>query len=207
MRQMMRCVTRTALVGVVLAVGSAPMCWAEAVVGKRAPAFTLTDQDGQKRSLTEFQGKFIVLEWFNYDCPFTRKHYTSGNMQRLQQTYTDKGVVWLSVNSSAPGKQGNLTAQQAQTLTKEKGASPTTVFLDSHGDIGRLYGAKTTPHLFVINPEGVLIYNGAIDDKPSTDPADVAGARNYVAQALDEAMAGQPVSVPTTQPYGCSVKY
>ena len=180
---------------------------AEATVGKRAPAFTLADTAGQKRSLTEFKGRYVVLEWFNHDCPFTRKHYKSGNMQRLQQTYTDKGVVWLSINSSAPGKQGHLTPEQANTLTKDKGAAPTAVLLDPSGKVGRLYGAKTTPHLFIINPEGVVIYTGAIDDTPSADPADIPKATNYVQRALDEALAGKPVSIPQTRSYGCSVKY
>lgn len=183
------------------------LVFAEPVVGEPAPDFTLTDISGQTRSLSEFTGQFVVLEWFNHDCPFVRKHYGSGNTQRLQQAYTDKGVVWLSINSSAPGKQGSLTPHQAAQLTQEKQAVPTAVFLDERGEVGRLYGAKTTPHLFVINPAGVLIYAGAMDDRPSTDPADVDGAHNYVAAALDAALAGQPVAVAATQPYGCSVKY
>ena len=185
----------------------APICWAEAIVGQAAPGFSLTDMDGQPRALAEFQGKFVVLEWVNPDCPFVRKHYGSGNMQGLQQAYTQKGVAWLSINSSAEGKQGHLIPATAQAFIKERQAHPTTLLLDPDGTVGRLYGAKTTPHMFVINSEGVLIYAGAIDDIASPDPADIPEAINYVATALNEAMAGEPVTVPESHPYGCSVKY
>ena len=180
---------------------------AASAVGKPAPDFSAVDWNSQTRSLKEFRGKFVVLEWFNPDCPFVRKHYGTGNMQALQQTWTEKGVVWLSVNSSAPGKQGHVIPQQAKAFVEQRGAAPTTVLLDPAGALGRLYGAKTTPHLFVVNPEGVLVYAGAIDDTPSADPDDVPAAMNYVQRALEEAMAGEPVSVASTQPYGCSVKY
>jgi peroxiredoxin len=176
-------------------------------VGKPAPAFKLTDTNGKTFSLSDFKGKFVVLEWVNYDCPFVRKHYGSGNMQELQKTYTAKGVIWLSINSSAPGKQGNFPADKVNALLKEKSASPTAYLLDPDGQVGKLYGAKTTPHMFIINPEGTLIYNGGIDDTPSADPSDIKTAKNYVRTVLDEAMAGKPVSVSASQPYGCSVKY
>ena len=180
---------------------------AGAAVGEAAPGFTLTDTTGTVQSLSALKGRFVVLEWFNPDCPFVKKHYGSGNMQRLQRTSTDRGVVWLSIDSSAPGKQGHVSAEQANALMQEKGAAPTAILLDPDGTLGRLYGAKTTPHLFIINPDGILMYAGAIDDTPSTDPADVQTASNYVERALDEALAGQPVSIPETKSYGCSVKY
>lgn len=185
----------------------APVCWAEAVVGESAPEFALTDMAGRQRSLSEFKGQLTVLEWVNPDCPFVRKHYDSGNMQQLQQTYTQRGVAWLSINSSAPGKQGHLIPATAQAFVKQRQAHPTTLLLDPDGTVGRLYGAKTTPHMFVINPEGVLIYAGAIDDIASPDPGDIPEAVNYVATALEEAMAGKPVTAPESRPYGCSVKY
>lgn len=179
----------------------------DALVGKSAPDFTLTDTHGKKHSLSDYKGKFVVLEWINHDCPFVGKHYGSGNMQKLQKKYTKKGVIWLSINSSAPGKQGHCSPEKANKLTKEKDAAPTAVLLDPDGKVGKLYGAKTTPHMFIINPEGILIYNGAIDDKPSTNVADIAKAKNYVQTALDEALAGKKVTIRATQPYGCSVKY
>ena len=180
---------------------------AAAVVGQPAPAFTATDSNGKGQSLAEYKGKFVVLEWNNNECPFVGKHYGSGNMQSLQKTYTGKGVVWLTINSSAPGKEGNVDAAQANAIVKQRGAAPSAYVLDPKGDIGRAYGAKTTPHMFVIDPQGRIVYAGGIDDKPSTDLADVKTARNYVKDALDEAMAGKPVSVSVSQPYGCAVKY
>lgn len=180
---------------------------AQAVVGQPAPAFALTDTSGARHTLASFAGKHVVLEWVNFDCPFVKKHYGSGNMQKLQKAATSRGVVWLSVGSSAPGKQGHFTAEQLSALLREKGAAPTAYLLDADGTAGRAYGAKTTPHMFVIDPAGKVVYAGGIDDKPSTDVADVAAARNHVSAALDEALAGKPVSVPSSQPYGCSVKY
>lgn len=176
-------------------------------VGERAPEFTGTDTNGQTHRLSDYQGKFVVLEWTNHDCPYTRKQYKSGNMQRLQREWTSKGVVWLTVISSAQGEQGYMTAADENAYLKQVDASPTAVLLDPTGALGHLYDAKTTPHMFIINPQGTLIYNGAIDDKPTTDLADVPGAKNYVSLALDEAMSGKPVSIPTSRPYGCSVKY
>ena len=176
-------------------------------VGQPAPEFTLTDSNGQSHNLSDFKGKFVVLEWLNHGCPFVKKHYDGGNMQGLQKEYTGKDVVWLSIVSSAPGKQGNMSPEETNKTKEEKGAAPTAVLIDEDGTVGKLYDAKVTPELFVINPEGTLIYAGAIDDKKSVEPADVAGAKNYVKQALDEAMAGNPVSNPQTEAYGCSVKY
>jgi hypothetical protein len=148
-----------------------------------------------------------VLEWLNHDCPFVRKHYSSGNMQSLQKKYTELGVVWLSINSSAPGKQGHCTPEKANELTTKHEAAPTAVLLDADGTVGRLYGARTTPHMYVIDAKGTLVYNGAIDDKPSTSTKDVAGAKNHVAAALDAVLAGRSPEVKTSKPYGCSVKY
>jgi peroxiredoxin len=180
---------------------------ADATVGKAAPSFSAPDQTGTARSLDAYKGKWVVLEWVNHDCPFVQKHYGSGNMQKTQKAATGKGAVWLSVNSSAPGKQGAMDGKLAAKLTADKGAAPTAVLLDPDGKIGQAYGAKTTPHMYVIDPKGTLVYAGAIDDKPSTDQADVKTAKNYVLSALDEAMAGKPVTSASTQPYGCSVKY
>ena len=149
----------------------------------------------------------MVLEWTNPDCPFVKKHYDSSNMQELQKFYTAKGVVWLSINSSAQGKQGNYTPEEWNKIIKEKKAEPTAVLLDPDGKVGKMYDAQTTPHMFRIDQQGLLIYQGAIDDKAGTDPADIPSAVNYVRKALDEAMAGKPVTTPTTKSYGCSVKY
>ncbi|MGH9773152.1 MAG: redoxin domain-containing protein [Candidatus Acidiferrales bacterium] len=176
-------------------------------IGEPAPDFTHADTHGVERGLSEYHGQYVVLEWTNRGCPYTRKQYESGNMQRLQRQWTARGVIWLTVISSAPGKQGYMTAGEENTYLATEHSSPTAVLLDPSGKLGHLYGAKTTPHMFVINPQGVLIYDGAIDNKPTTDIADVPGATNYVSLALKEAMAGQRVSSPVTRPYGCSVKY
>jgi peroxiredoxin len=176
-------------------------------VGAPAPAFTGTDTHGQKRSLADVKGKYVVLEWHNQGCPYVKKHYDTKNMQRLQKELTAQNVVWYTVISSAPGKQGHVTAAEEDTYLKEQGAVPTAVILDEDGSIGRLYGAKTTPHMFVIDDKGTLVYAGAIDDNPSADKADVEGAKSYVLAAYQESKAGKPVSVATTAPYGCSVKY
>ena len=176
-------------------------------VGESAPDFQATDSNGQVHKLSQYRGQFVVLEWHNNGCPYTRKHYESGNMQRLQREWTGKGVAWFTIISSAPGQQGYVTAQQENDYLKQMKASPSAALLDPQGDVGRLYSAKTTPHMFVINPEGMLVYDGAIDDKATTDQADISTAKNYVSQALEEAMANKPVSIPTSRPYGCSVKY
>jgi peroxiredoxin len=178
-----------------------------AKVGEAAPDFTAGDSNGQSQKLSSYRGKYVVLEWHNQGCPYTRKHYETGNMQKLQKEWTGKGVVWLTVISSAPGKQGYVTASEENDYLRRTSSAPTAVLLDPKGDVGRLYGAKTTPHMYIIDPQGTLIYNGAIDDRPTADQSDVAGARNYVSQALQEATAGKPVSTATTTPYGCTVKY
>jgi len=176
-------------------------------VGAAAPGFTATDSNGKPESLDQYRGKFVVLEWHNQGCPYTKKHYTSGNMQALQKEWTSKGVVWLTVISSAPGTQGYVTASEENSYLSRMHAAPTAVLLDSDGKIGRLYSAKTTPQMVVIDPSGKVIYDGAIDDRPTPDPDDVKGARNYVSEALSAALAGKQVPTPYTRPYGCSVKY
>ncbi len=187
-----------------LAAGSA---FAQAVVGRPAPAFTLPDSSGQTHSLSDYKGKLVVLEWFNPGCPFVGKHYNSGHMQALQKEWTGKGVVWLTIDSSAPGKQGYLDAARAQALARERGLSSTALLLDPEGKVGRAYAAKTTPHMFVIDKAGAVVYAGGIDDRPSTDQADLTSAKNFVAAALGELTNGKPVTVSSSQPYGCSVKY
>lgn len=176
--------------------------------GAKAPTFSLPDVDGKIHSLAEAAGKWVVLEWTNYDCPFVRKHYDSGNMQDLQRTYTEKGVIWWSICSSAPGKQGHLPPGTWKERMAAQKVAATAVLLDPTGEVGRLYEAKTTPQLFVINPEGVVVYQGAIDSIRSTDPADVAKAVPHIRQVLEAGLAGKPIPEPTrTIPYGCSVKY
>jgi peroxiredoxin len=176
-------------------------------VGSAAPDFSLPDTKGKTHSLADLKGKWVVLEWFNPQCPFVKKHYGSGNMQKLQQEYAGKGVTWLSINSSAPGKEGHLTADTAgQTLSDWKMDS-TTLLLDPDGKAGQAFGAKNTPHMFIINPEGKVVYEGAIDSKATANPADIASSTNYVKVALDEGLAGKSITNPNTKPYGCSVKY
>ena len=175
-------------------------------VGTAAPDFSLTDANGRKHSLGENKGKWIVLEWFNPECPFVKKHYGSGNMQKLQKEYEGKGVTWMTIDSSAAGKEGNLTPEAAAKKVSEWKIN-STLLLDPEGKAGQAYGAKNTPHMFVINPEGKIVYEGAIDSKATPNPADIPTSTNYVKAALDEAMAGKAVSNPDTKPYGCSVKY
>jgi len=176
-------------------------------VGDAAPDFTGTDSHGQTHKLSEYKGKYVVLEWTNNGCPYTIKHYSSGNMQSLQKQWTAKGVVWLTILSSAQGGQGYMTGAQENAYIAKVHADPTAALLDPSGEIGHLYAAKTTPHMFVIDPSGKLIYDGAIDDHPTTDTADIPASKNYVSAALTEAMAGQAVATAYTRPYGCSVKY
>ncbi len=178
-----------------------------AQVGSQAPDFHGTDSNGKTQSLDQYHGKFVVLEWHNHDCPYTIKHYRSGNMQSLQKEWTAKGVVWLTVISSAPGTQGYVDAGQENAYLKKMGAQPTAAVLDPKGAIGHLYDAKTTPDMYVIDPSGKLIYAGAIDDRPTTEISDIKVSKNYVSAVLTEAMTGQPVQTPVTRPYGCSVKY
>ena len=176
-------------------------------VGDDAPLFSLPRVEGKKASLADYRGKYVVLEWVNHGCPFVKKHYDGGHMQALQKKWTQEGIVWLSVASSAPGKQGHFKAAEWKSLIKEKDSAATAVLLDPSGAVGRLYDAKTTPHMFVIDPQGKVIYRGAIDSVPSTDSADIAGAVNYVDQALSQALKGEKVTDSETKSYGCSVKY
>ena len=176
-------------------------------VGDSAPDFTGTDSNGQTHKLSDYRGKYVVLEWTNNGCPYTQKHYKSGNMQALQKQWTGKGVVWFTILSSAPGAQGYMTAADENAYISKVHADPTAAILDPTGAIGREYAARTTPHMFVIDPSGRLIYEGAIDDHPTTDTQDIKSSKNYVSDALTEAMAGKPVATSSTRPYGCSVKY
>lgn len=182
-------------------------CASEGSSADESCDFELKDINGKTVTLSQFKGKFVVLEWINHGCPFVVKHYSSGNMQKLQKTYTKKGVVWLSICSSAPGKQGNLSNDEWKAANKDKGSAATTVLLDPDGKVGKMYGASTTPHMFVIDRAGKVIYKGAIDDRPTPKADDVKGAKNYVASALDAALAGKKVAVSSTKPYGCGVKY
>lgn len=180
---------------------------ADVTIGEKAPDFTLPAADGGEKSLSSFAGKIVVLEWHNKGCPFVKKHYGSGNMQALQKEYTGKDVVWLSINSSAEGKQGYETAAEALETVKAEGASPTHVLLDPKGTVGKQYGAATTPHMYVIDKDGKLAYAGAIDDNASAEPEDAKTAKNYVRAAVDALQAGKPVEVASTKSYGCGVKY
>lgn len=177
------------------------------VVGEAAPAFAGKDTKGQTVNLSDFAGKTVVLEWTNNGCPYVRKHYGSGNMQKTQEAATADGVVWLTIISSAEGKQGYVTPEEADKLTADRGARPSDVILDTDQTIARAYEAKTTPHMFVIDPAGTLVYAGAIDDTPTADPRDLATAKNLVLAALDDLKNGRPVATPESEPYGCSVKY
>ena len=180
---------------------------ATATVGQPAPAFSVQDTAGKTVSLADFKGKTVVLEWVNPGCPFVQKHYQSANMQGTQKEATAQGVVWLAVNSTATSASDyRAPADMAKWMASQKAAATATL-MDSSGQVGRAYGARTTPHLYIVNPAGTLVYAGAIDDKPSANPADVAGATNHVKLALAETARGQAVSQPSTRPYGCSIKY
>ena len=176
-------------------------------VGSEAPNFSATDSNGKTVSLADFKGKYVVLEWFNPECPFVKKHYGSGNMQKLQKNFTSKGVAWLTIDSNAPDKEGNLTPEQANKKIADWKMDSTAFLLDADGKVGKAYGAKNTPHMFVINPEGKIVYEGAIDSKASPNPDDIPSSTNYVKVALDQSMAGKQVTTPSSRPYGCSVKY
>lgn len=178
-----------------------------ATVGAAAPAFSLVDYDGNTRTLSEFAGKTVVLEWANHGCPYVKKHYNSGNMQSLQKMATDKDVVWLMVCSSAPGTQGHLSAADWKAINADKGAHATTVLIDESGEVGKLYGAKTTPHMYVIDEDGILVYDGAIDSIASTRESDIAKAENYVMAAVNALLSGAPIENSKVKPYGCGVKY
>lgn len=179
----------------------------EAVIGAAAPLFTLPGTDGSSYTLADLQGKFVVLEWLNFGCPYVKRHYNSGNMPALQKEFMDQDVVWLSIVSSAPGKQGYYEATAMNKENEKFGGVQSAILLDPEGDVGKMYGAKTTPHMYIINPEGTLIYKGGIDDKPRAREAQTMEAHNYVRAALNEALNGEEVSVSTSRPYGCSVKY
>jgi peroxiredoxin len=176
-------------------------------VGSAAPDFSLTDGKGQTHSLSQYKGKYVVLEWFNPECPFVKKHYGSGNMQKLQEQYTSKGVVWLTIDSNAPGSEGNMTPEQAEKVAAAWKTHQTALLLDPEGKAGRAYGAKNTPNMVVISPEGKIAYEGAIDSKATPNPSDIPNSTNYVKVALDESLAGKPVTTANTRPYGCGIKY
>jgi len=178
-----------------------------AKVGQPAPSFTLRGADGKTHSLADYKGKFVVLEWTNPQCPFVHKFYDSGTMQNLQKQETAKGVAWLRINSSAAGLEGYQSPTDIVSYEDTNHVASTATLIDASGKVGHLYGARNTPQMFVIDPKGILIYAGGIDNKPSANPADIPTAKNYVIAALDEAMAGKPVSVPVSRPYGCGVKY
>jgi cytochrome oxidase Cu insertion factor (SCO1/SenC/PrrC family) len=190
-----------------LAVALAATATSAQIPGQGAPGFTLTDTTGSPVRLADFRGKYVVLEWTNPECPFVRKHYGSGNMQALQKEWGAQGVVWLAVNSTNASHPEFKTPAQMNEWMRTQGASPRATLLDGTSETGRAYGARTTPQMFVVDPAGNVVYAGAIDDKRSANPADVKGAKNYVRAALTEALAGKPVSVASTTPYGCSVKY
>lgn len=186
---------------------SAGMAFAAPVVGEPAPVFTATDTNGVEHTLTDFAGKTVILEWNNPECPYVVKHYDSGNMQALQAEATEAGAVWIAINSGAEGKQGHMTAEQANAMIAEANVNVSAYIIDENGEIGGMYAAKTTPHMYVINPEGVLVYQGAIDDDPSFRQEGIPAAKNYVKAAWEAVAAGEAVEVASTQPYGCSVKY
>lgn len=175
--------------------------------GTPAPDFTATDSKGKLQALAAYKGKTVVLEWTNHECPYTVKHYATGNMQALQKAATDSGAIWLTVVSSRPGTQGHVNALEADQLTDARKANPTAVLLDPRGNLGRLYDARTTPHMYIIDPAGMLVYMGAIDDQPTANHASVKTARNHVRDALDAMTAGRPIAIASTRPYGCTVKY
>jgi peroxiredoxin len=196
----------TRLLALAIASAFTAAAFANAQVGKPAPAFTVTDLSGKAVNLADYKGKTVVLEWTNFGCPFVQKHYKSGNMQSLQKKYADD-VVWLAVNSTNKGAWDWTEPKKLQAQLKDFGASPAAYLVDEPGKVGMAYGAKTTPHMFIIDPAGNVVYKGAIDDRSTSDVSDVKGARNFVVAALDEMKAGKPVSVSSTTPYGCSVKY
>jgi peroxiredoxin len=176
-------------------------------IGESAPDFTLTDTNGKSHSLGDFRGKYVVLEWVNHGCPFVKKFYEPGKMQALQKRFTDDGVVWLSINSSREGQQGNMSAEDWNRAAKEKNKAATAILLDGDFAVARAYGARVTPHMFVIDPEGKLIYNGAIDSIRSANSADIEKAENYVVQVLEARRNGQSIDRPVTQPYGCAIRF
>lgn len=186
---------------------AATAAWATPVVGELAPDFTIVDSYGEMHTLSDYRGQRVILEWTNHECPYVRKHYGGGNMQALQQEAIEDGTIWLSIISSAPGRQGHISANQANMLTASRGAHPTAVLFDPEGTVGRAYDARTTPHMYIIEPDGILRYMGAIDDRPTARRSSLEGATNYVRVALDELDAGGQVELAETTAYGCSIKY
>jgi peroxiredoxin len=194
------------LLGFAIATAFAGAAFANAPAGSPAPAFTVTDLTGKPVNLSDYKGKTVVLEWHNFGCPFVVKHYKSGNMQALQKKYGND-VVWLAVNSTNKSHGDYTAPEKLTTQLKEANAAPAKYLMDEPGTMGVAYGAKTTPHMYIIDPSGKVVYNGAIDDKRSTNVEDVKTAKNYVVAALDEMKAGKPVSTASTTPYGCTIKY
>lgn len=180
---------------------------AQAHVGAAAPDFQLKDATGKETLLSQFRGRIVVLEWFNPNCPFVKKFYSARDMQRFQKKVRDQGAVWLTINSNAEGKPGYISQEDASEAASSMGLEPTALLLDPKGTVGRMYGARTTPHLFVVNPTGTLVYAGAIDSTPSTDSGDIESATNYVLNAVDAVAKGRDFDPVSTEPYGCSVKY
>ena len=195
------------LASICLTAGPTAVAYAAVTPGATAPDFTLTAIDGKTVTLSQFRGKYVVLEWFNSECPFVQKHYTSGNMQKLQSEYTSKGIVWLAINSTTPEHSNYRDAKRSTDIVSQWKANPTALLLDPEGGVGQAYDARTTPHMYIIDPQGKLVYRGGIDDKPSFSTRDIPDAKNYVAVALDELLSGKTVSENDTRPYGCSVKY
>jgi peroxiredoxin len=185
----------------------APSAFAVAVPGQPASEFVLVDVTGRTHKLSDYRGRHVVVEWFNAGCPFVQKHYESGNMQSLQKRWTERGVAWLVVNSTHPQSADYRDTARSQALLRDWNMAPTALMLDLDGKVGTAWGAKATPHMFVVDPKGTVIYAGAIDDTPTWKPEDVKTARNHVSGALEDALAGRPVRVASTPPYGCSVKY
>ena len=202
---MLKSTTKTLILTALLSLASLPV-WASKA-GVMAPDFTLTDTHGNSHSLSDFRGQTVVLEWTNHECPYVKKHYESGNMQQLQADATADGVVWLTILSSAPGKQGHTSPEEANDIIRKHGAKATARLLDYNGTVGRLYDAKTTPEMFIIDAEGMIQYDGAIDDRPSFNPKSLDGATNYVTATLRAMANGDEIAVTSTPPYGCSVKY
>jgi peroxiredoxin len=199
--------TKTILTVLTSLVATAVFAFDPPPVGSAAPDFSLTDAKGKPHSLSQYKGKYVVLEWFNPECPFVKKHYGSANMQKLQQEYTSKGVVWLTIDSNAPGTEGSLSTDGANKVIADWKTRQSALLLDPEGKAGRAFGAKNTPSMVIINPDGKIVYEGAIDSKATPNPADIPNSTNYIKAALDESLAGRPITSPTTKPYGCSVKY
>jgi len=198
---------RTLACSLIACIAFATSAGAAPGVGEPAPDFTAGDSYGETHRLSDYEGRIVVLEWTNHDCPYVRKHYETGNMQALQEAATAGGVAWFSIVSSRPGSQGHVTPEEANALTESRDAAPTAVLLDPEGIVGRLYDARVTPHMYVIDETGRLVYAGGIDDKPTSRRSSVEGAHNYVQAALTAVQAGEPVATPTARPYGCTVKY